>query len=279
MTAPTIALLDNGSLRPAATLALRSTAAALGARLGRAVAPVSLLHSAKIPAAELDGVAAETFGLWLRRVAEAGATEVVVVPHFLGPSRALTEYLPERVAKLGETWPELRVRVARALGEDGAGVGVLAQVLEDRVRERIAVGPGTAAAVAVVDHGSPEPLVTAVRDAVAARLCERLAGAVQAVAPCSMERRQGDEYAFADPLLEVLLDRPPFDSGRVVAAMLFLAPGRHAGPAGDVAQICRAAEARHPGLQVEMTELLGGDPRIVELLARRFGETLKRSLS
>lgn len=272
MATPVIALLDNGSLKPAATLALRAAANALAARLGRAVEPVSLLHSAKIPAAELHGVPAEVLGPWLRCRAEAGTREFVVVPHFLGPSRALTEYLPERVTKLRESWPDLKVRVAPALGEGAGAADALAAILEDRVRA-VSARRGEAVgapAVAVVDHGSPEPKVTAVRDAVAARLRERLGGAVCAVAPASMERREGDEYAFTDPLLAALLDRAPFDRSRVIVAMLFLSPGRHAGPEGDVAQICRGAEARHPGLRVEMTELLGGDSRLVELLAQRL---------
>lgn len=277
MTTTAIALLDNGSLRPAATLALRRVAAALGARCGRDIAPVSLLHSNKISVAELGGEAATTFGLWARRVAETGVRELVVVPYFLGPSRALTEYLPERAAKLREAWPDLVVRVAPALGESGAdAIDRLAGALEERARAELARRPAGAerAAVAVVDHGSPEPKVTAVRDAVAARLRERLGAAVRAVAPCSMERREGEEYGFADPLLAALLAREPFDRGDVIAAMLFLSPGRHAGPEGDVAQICRAAEAIRPGLRLTMTELLGGHPVLIELLAERLEQGL-----
>ncbi|MFT3830496.1 MAG: CbiX/SirB N-terminal domain-containing protein [Opitutaceae bacterium] len=271
MQSPAIALLDNGSLRPAATLALRAVAAALADRTGRAIAPVSLLHSGKIPAAELGGVPAETLSPWARRCAETGERELVVVPYFLGPSRALTEYLPERVAKWSEQWPELRVRSAPALGEGAAAADRLAAVLEKRVRTTLAQrGSEGVPAVAVVDHGSPEPKVTAVRDTVAARLCERLGGDVRAVAPCSMERREGEEYAFADPLLATLLRREPFDAGAVIVAMLFLSPGRHAGPEGDVAQICRAAEAERPALGTTMTDLLGGDPAVLELLAERL---------
>ena len=273
MTTTAIALLDNGSLKPAATLALRRVAVALGERCRCEVAPVSLLHSGKIPAEELGGVPAETFGLWAKRCAAAGTRELVVVPYFLGPSRALTEYLPERAAKLREQWPDLVVRVAPALGEGGAtAIDRLASVVEGRTRAELVRRPAGAepAAVAVVDHGSPEPKVTAVRDAVAARLRERLGAAVRAVAPCSMERREGAEYAFADPLLVALLGREPFDRGAVVAAMLFLSPGRHAGPEGDVAQICRAAEAARPDLRVTMTDLLGGHPALLELLAERL---------
>jgi hypothetical protein len=279
MDAPAIALLDNGSLRPAATLALRRVAAALSARTGRAVAPVSLLHSHKIPAAELDGEPAVLLERWLRHEAEAGRREYVVVPYFLGPSRALTEYLPERMAKLRATWPDLAMRLGPALGGGDDAPDRLAGVLEDRVRVEMARLAGTSGVespvVAVVDHGSPEPKVTAVRDAVAARLRERLGAAVRAVEPCSMERREGAEFGFSDPLLATLLRREPFNVGGVIVAMLFLAPGRHAGPGGDVAQICRAAEAEQPGLRATMTDLLGGDPAVIELLAERLEQGLR----
>ena len=79
---------------------------------------------------------------------------------------------------------------------------------------------------------------------------------------------------FPNPLLAALLVQEPFDRGDVIAAMLFLSPGRHAGPEGDVAQICRAAEATRPGLRVTMTELLGGHPALIELLAKRLDQGL-----
>ena len=278
MGAPTIVLLDNGSLRAAAVRALRAAAGALAARTGREVIPVSLLHSHKIPVVELDGVAAPAIEPWLKTQAEAGAREFLVVPYFLGPSRALTEYLPARVAKLRTSWPDLVVRVAEPLGAGGAAAAdQLAAVLEERVRAELARLPAgdERPAVAMVDHGSPEPKVTAVRDAVAARLQVRLGAAVRAVAPCSMERREGEEFAFSDPLLAALLDRAPFERGAVIVAMLFLSPGRHAGPEGDVAAICRAAEARHPGLQVTMAELLGGHPLLVGMLEERLAVALR----
>ena len=269
MTAPCIALLDNGSLRPAATRNLRAVATALGKRVGVTVAPVSLLHSHKVPAGDLEGQSAAILEPWLKREAEAGTRDFLLVPFFLGPSRALTDYVPERVAKLKVHWPDLVVRVAPALvREDGAGAEVIAEVLEERVRARL--DAGMAAAVAVVDHGSPEPKVTAVRNQVTERVKTRLGSAVRAVAACSMERREGAEYAFGDPLLTTLLDGEPFDRGQVIVAAMFLSPGRHAGPDGDVATICRAAEARHPGLGVAMTDLLGGHPALIELLAERL---------
>ncbi len=97
-----------------------------------------------------------------------------------------------------------------------------------------------------------------------------LGDAVADVAASSMERREGEEYDFNEPLLERLLDRPGWDSGDVVVSMMFLSPGRHAGPGGDIDRICKAAESRHPGLRTYMTGLVGDHPGMVPLLKRRL---------
>jgi len=80
MIAPCIALLDNGSLRPAAVLSLRAVAAALAARMGVKIAPVSLLHSHKVPAGDLDGQPAVILEPWLKCEAEAGTRNFLLVP-------------------------------------------------------------------------------------------------------------------------------------------------------------------------------------------------------
>ena len=56
---PLTLLVDNGSLEPAATLALRKLAANLCARLGQKVEPVSLLHSSAIDPVLLGKVPAK----------------------------------------------------------------------------------------------------------------------------------------------------------------------------------------------------------------------------
>src|SRR5689334_1437230 len=105
-------LMDNGSLAPAATLALRGLAAVLGERIGRPVEPVSLLHASGVPAEKLAGRPAEILEPALSRRLTAGQSEFHIVPLFFGPSGALTEYLPARVAHLRTKHPELSVKVA-----------------------------------------------------------------------------------------------------------------------------------------------------------------------
>lgn len=292
MPAPLTLLVDNGSLQPAATLALRGLAAKLALRLGTPVEPVSLLHSSAIDAAQLDGRAAEILGPALERRLAAGQAEFDIVPLFFGPSQALTVYIPECLARLREKHPTLRVRLAPPL--HAAGDDRLARILADHVRFAIA-GRSLLAGdaehsttmqplnrlqagsykdrpirVALVDHGSPVRAVTAVRDELAGQLAGLLGAEVAAVAPCSMERRPEPEYDFAAPLLADLLASPPWAASRVVVAMQFLLPGRHAGVDGDVAKICRAAEAAHPQLRTATTTLVGAHPLLVEVLADRW---------
>ncbi len=269
-------LLDNGSLEPAATLSLRRIAAELGRALGREVLPLSLLHSHKVPAEALGGVAAEILEPALKRRLAAGQNGFDVVPLFFGPSGALTEYLPARLEVLRKTWPELDLRVAPCLaepagseegGEGVEGDGVLLDILEEHVAGRL---DGTGAQrVILVDHGSPRAEVTEVRDRLARQLAQRLGGRVAGVAAASMERRPEPEYDFNEPLLERALRALPEGPCEVVLAMLFVSPGRHAGPGGDIVQICEAACAERPGLHVRMTPLVGEHPGLVRLLARR----------
>lgn len=267
-------LVDNGSLEPAATLALRELAVRLAAQLGQPVAPVSLLHSSALNPALIGGRPAEILFPALERRLAAGQTDFILLPLFFGPSRALTEYLPEHLARLRVKFPALHVRVASPL--HAAGDDRLARILADQVKveldalSRASSLPQNTVRVALVDHGSPVPEITAVRNELATQLVRLLGSRVVAVTPCSMERRPGPAYDFTAPLLGDLLATPSWNSSRVIVAMQFLQPGRHAGPEGHVAKICRTAEAAHPGLKTRMTKLVAEHPRFLEILTDRW---------
>lgn len=284
MSAPLTLLMDNGSLEPAATLGLRGLVAQLSERLGTRVEPVSLLHSSAVPAEKLDGTPAEILEPALERRLAAGQSEFVIVPLFFGPSNALTDYLPKRLAHLRGKYPALQVRIAAPLFD--AGDDRLARILADQVRAlsptpqggtrpqdgfrarpEAAIHPRK---VALVDHGSPAKAVTDVRNELARQLAAQL-GPDYTVAPASMERREGADYDFGEPLLEKLLRSSGWNTGEVIVAMQFLLPGRHAGPDGDVSKICRAAEAASGGaLRTTMTGLVVEHPLLVEILVDRW---------
>ena len=264
-----IFLADNGSLEFPATLSLRTIAARLGEVLGRKVVPVSLLHSNAVPADLLGGQPAELLADALAARLQAGESDFLVVPLFFGPSGALTDFLPAQVAALKAKFPELCVRVAPWLVEVGAANDErMAAILEENVRAKMAEA-SSRPAVILVDHGSPARAVTAVREHLARQLRSRLGLTARDVLAASMERRPEPEYDFNEPLLERAFDQPGFDAGPVIVAMLFLSPGRHAGPAGDIARICAAAEQRHPKLRTVMTDLVGLHPGLIPILVDR----------
>jgi len=272
---PAVLLVDNGSLAPAATLALRVLAEKLAQAAHRPVRPVSLLHSSAINPSLLNQQPAEILEPTLRKLAADGIQDILILPLFFGPSAALTDYLPSRIRHLRETWPHLRVRVAPCLVDaTNPKDNRLAQILADRVHESAVQNNFSRPAVAVVDHGTPQPAVNAVRELVTRQTRELLGPFARIVAACSMERRPEPEYDFNEPLLEKLLDTPDFSSGEVIIAKMFLLPGRHAGPGGDLAQIALAAQSRHPNLKIVLTETLGSHQRLIPILKERLEQEI-----
>ncbi len=268
-----ILLVDNGSLRAQATLNLRRLAHALGQATGQEVEAASLLHSYKIPAEELEGRKAVSLGPLAEQLAARGTTELVILPFFFGPSQALTRYLPERLAEVQANYPRLSVKVALPLVESQAVVDLrLAWLLAENVRERM---EGLSQPkVVLVDHGSPIPEVTAVRNYLAGQLSVLLSEEASCVTFASMERRDGEAYRFNEPLLVDLLSSKAMAESDVILAMLFLSPGRHAGEGGDIAEICDQAMAQSPGLRVTTTRLAGEHDAILEILATRLAQGL-----
>ena len=89
-----------------------------------------------------------------------------------------------------------------------------------------------------------------------------------------MERREGEEYDFNEPLLERVIGAKGFQD-EVIVSMLFASPGRHAGSGGDVAQICEKSAADHANLRWCMTDLVAKHGGLIDLLAERFEQGLQ----
>ena len=274
---PVCFLFDNGSLRPASTLSLRVTARMLAAELGVEVRATSLLHSSAVDSAGLGGQPAQLLEPALTAFLEGnGAAEVVVLPLFFGPSGALTDYVPDRLAALAGKFPQARLRLARWLVDPvEEGDDRIARSLADAVRRLIGGETLVRPKVVLVDHGSPQRAVTAVRDFLGRQLAVLLANEAESVAVASMEKRTGSAYAFNDPLLAERLRMAPFDRGDVVVALQFLSPGRHAGPDGDVARICAEARVERSELRTYLTETIASDSRVVAVLADRYRRALQ----
>ena len=273
---PLCFLFDNGSLRPAATLSLRKTASQLATMLGTEVRAVSLLHSSAIDPSELGGQPAQLLEPALNCFLQGNpACEVVLAPLFFGPSGALTDYVPDRLAALTRKFPQARLRLGGCLVDIDEPDDRIAQALVEAVRRVISERKLSLPKVVLVDHGSPQRAVTEVRNFLGRQVQALLAGLVDALAVASMEKRPGAEFTFNDPLLAERLRTPPFDEGDVVVALQFLSPGRHAGPGGDVATICAEASREKPNLHTYLADTIANDPRVVAVLADRYRQALQ----
>lgn len=271
MSESIILLVDNGSRRAASTLALRSIAARLTEAVGREVHPVSLQHADAIPADQLEGRPADTFSAFVRGQVEQDRRTFVILPLFFGQSRALTSYIPDSVDALRHDLGRIDVHVADPLVPLPGGEPRLADILLDHV---LCAGVSLDAGdnhIVVVDHGSPLAQVNEVRRWVVDDLRQRLPVHIR-VDQAVMERRDGAQYDFNGELLADVLDRLAASGQRVSVAvvLLFLLPGRHAGPDGDITGICADAITGHPGLEVALSPLVGDHPLLVDILRDRL---------
>lgn len=271
-------LYDNGSLRADSTLSLRKLAKTLSERFGRPINAVSLLHSSNVSADELDGEQAILLEPAVVAFFEKNpAGEAVLLPLFFGPSAAVVEYVPARLASLKVRYPRALVSTTAWLVNVADGDRRIAHILADQIRETARARGWLKPKVVMVDHGSPQRAVAEVRDYLGNLVRAELGNEIEALMVASMERREGDAYAFNDPLLATALSTPPFNHGNVIIALQFLSPGRHAGKGGDIAKICTEAETRSATkseskdpLHTQMTQPIAGDPRLVDVLVDRL---------
>jgi len=264
---PVYLLVDNGSKQVDATLALRRLATDLSRHTGKTIHPVSLQHADAIPAEELGGTPAQIFHDFLKAQLALGEHEFIAAPLFFGLSKALTSFIPDEVAKLKPEYPALTVKVAPVTYPLPEGDARLARIVFDHIQQAQQQSNDDARIV-LVDHGSPSPKITEVRQRIAQTLQEQFGLHVdQAV----MERRAGKEYDFNGKLLESWL-RQQARQGvtNVIIAMLFFLPGRHAGPNGDVAEICDSVVKEFPKLRYTITPLIGEHPLLLDILNDRL---------
>lgn len=256
------ALIDNGSLEPAAHRNLRGLAETLSLRTGINVEAVSWKHSDRIHAASLGDTPAWTLAPWLRARHEAGEREFAFVPFFISAQGAIGSALRHDIDALAAELGEFRFAFSAGLHAQG----VLPRIVADRIRACIARRALARPAVIVVDHGGPSPTSAQVRNQIATEVRRLLGAEIKSLIAASME---GAEHAHNQPLFADALATEGFDAGDVVVAPLFLAPGRHAGPRGDLAEIAIAAEDRLTAapLRCHFADLVGTHPDVAPALA------------
>ena len=262
-------LIDNGSLRAGSVLQMREIAQNLSARTGHSVRPFGLMHSHKVAPSELGGIPGQSMQEFLGSDKAGEVDEIRALPFFLGPSLAITDWLPENLGLWKNKIDSREFRILPPLYQSGDDR--LAQAMRELCQQVMENAGFHNPYVAMVDHGTPLPEVNQVREEVGGKVVELLGETVSGFSTCAMERRPGKEYDFNDPLLEDLLKGWFADGVReVVLSQFFLLPGRHAGPGGDLAQICQPLIDQ--GMKVIRAENLGMHPFIIEILEDRIAD-------
>lgn len=255
---------------------MRNVAFELKKITGFAVTPCGIMHSHKVDASKLDGkpgMSMESF--FLSNEAEV-EKNLSFLPMFLGPSLAITDWLPEKLTQWSQNGNNRKFSIADCLFQkkDNRIAKALAEYVVDLIPQYSPQKPF----VILVDHGTPLPEVNQVREEIGCFLEEKLGNQISGFSTACMERREGKEYDFNDPLLETLLeDKKVSDGSCVILAQLFLAPGRHAGPNGDITQIC--TPFLNEGMKIAKTPTLGNHPLILEILAERLEQLVIKSKS
>ena len=262
-------LVDNGSLRSESVLSLRRTAIKLEEKSGFPITPAGIMHSHKIDPVELNGVAACSMDSLFASKDQDKIDYISVIPMFLGPSLAITDWLPKKLGQWKESDTNRDFAIADCLFRKGDQR--LADALTEIITHSISLKFTEKPFVILVDHGTPLHEVNFVREEIGKYLAQRLSGLTSGFSTACMERREGVKYDFNDPLLEKLLVEIKSSGHKcVVVGQLFLAPGRHAGPGGDIAQICKPFVKS--GMQIENTVTLGNHPLVLEILVDRLRE-------
>ncbi len=265
-----VALVDNGSLEPAAHRGLRQLAVALGRATDSVVHAVSWKHSDRIPATELDGTPAWTLATFVRQMHALGQREFLFVPLFLSAQGAIGSALRRDLERLREELGGFDFHFTDGL----AARGVLPAILADRIRESLRTNRLVRPPVVLVDHGGPSAASAALRDRLGADVTALLG---REIGPLSVASMEGDH----PPLLADQLDAPALAGRDVIVALLFLLPGRHAGPGGDIAQICAAAASDRTGVprpapvRPHLTDLIAHHPLALEALTAALRAALR----
>ncbi len=298
---PIILLVDNGSTKAEATLQLRSIAKQLSERTNQQIYPVSLQHADVIPADDLDGVEASVLKGFLQNQLKRGKHDFIILPLFFGNSRALTKFIPDVHIELEALFGEFKLKIVDTLFPLPQSDTRLADIIFDNI-QRVAqessflkhtppllhdvfhsnnhhVKVGGCASlnnIVLVDHGSPSPEITAVRNGVAEEVQARLGQEIKLeLEQAVMERREGKQYDFNGELLEDWLvakaeQGMSGEESSAIVALLFSLPGRHAGEGGDIVTICESVMQRYPNFKVGISPLVGEHPLLLEILADRL---------
>ena len=263
-------LVDNGSVRAAATLQLRALAKSLGEATHQMIYPISLKHADAILAEKLGGTLAQTFHEFMTQQLLAGKRDFLLVPLFFGESKAITAFVPDVIQSLEETFGVFKFEIAPVVYPLPDGEAQLVSIVYDHIISLAELNDFPLKNIVLVDHGSPRPEVTAVRQHLVRAVQDKLPQDVL-LEEAVMERREGKEYDFNGALLEDwLLNKARSGETYASVILLFFLPGRHAGDGGDITEICDAVMQKYPNFKIVVSPLISKHPQLLSILENRL---------
>lgn len=197
-----------------------------------------------------------TFADAVARAVRKGATEVIVQPYFLISGYYVERALPKLVEEAQRSHPHLQFRVASAFGYHPA----LSSLVQKRVAEAERVG-SQPRSLLLMAHGTPYPEANAAIYRVADDL-ERRGGFLEVVV-AFMELNQPS-------IPEAVAELSARGGAEIVATPYFLQLGGHV--AEDLPKVLGEAQERHPHTVLTLTEYLGYDEGLLEVVRDRIGE-------
>lgn len=240
--ASAVVVVGHGSSDPASAVEFRAFVAALAARW-----PGRDVHSCFLELAEPPVVPL------LDELIADGARDITVAPAFLLGAGHIKNDLPVALAAIRAREPAVTLRYAAPLGIEAR----LVQVVAERIA---AAAPDPDTWVLLVGRGATDPDANADLFKLGRLLWE--GGAWAGVECCFI--------SLAAPSLPAGLARcVALGAKRVIVAPLLLFTGVLA---RRIAEQAAAEALRYPGLAVTVAEHLGGDGRLVDLLAHRVAE-------
>ena len=270
--------MDNGSLRPEAGLMTRRISNMLQQEIGLPVIAASLAHSDRIPEESLGGISIPLLDELLERLCErADFKEIWIVPFLLVTGGMIYQRIQATLKRFSLRYPQLSFDITDGLVSESDPLeesiaGLIAEQVHDLIDREKLLRPR----LVMVDHGSPDPSSARVRNHVSERLASILGDKVDGVVPASMERREGPEYDFNEPLLErALVESVEQGHLNIVLARLFLQPGRHNGRGGDVDCVCDSVTGQFPETRILSLPRIFSEKRLVPLLKRRLKQLSK----
>ena len=248
-----VILVGHGSLKQAS-----------GAAMIRHAAEVRKRGLAPIATAGFLNFSRPTFAEAVERCLKKGATRILVQPYFLIPGYYVDVALAKLVKEERAKHPQLTLEQAKPFGDHPALAELVMKRLDELETSRSEAEEVKDTAVVVMAHGTPRPKANLFIERVAERV--RAKRDYQNVTVAYMEC---NEPTIAEAIDEVVTA----DTKCILATPYFLQLGAHVQE--DVPEEVHAAKARHPSVDIVLTQHLGFDALLMDVIEARIKEGLE----